>query len=169
MLLLGVDQTQEILSVGVVGIERSDFLEISDGGVGVASGFFHQAEVEPGPGIARVALRRFLQDFAGFVEALHIEKSDTGIKAADVGLRVENAGALEFAQGFFELLAIHEGDAEIVFADYVGAGIRRWLLGGGVVVGFCRGGAWVGAFVMLRRRGLSLRGLLRLLLLAGCD
>ena len=97
LLLLGINQAEEILRVGVVGIERGNFLEIGDGGVGVASGFFHQAEVEPGPGVARVALRGFLEDFAGFVETLHVEEGDAGVEAADVGLGVEDAGALEFA------------------------------------------------------------------------
>ena len=87
-----------------------------------------------------------MQDFAGFVEALHVEEGDAGVEAADVGLRVENAGALEFAQGFFELLAIHEGDAEIVFTDYVGARVfgcswgvesSSFLLACGAGVGVC--------------------------------
>ncbi len=157
------------MGVGVVGIERGDFLEIGDGGVGVASGFFHEAKVEPGPGIARVALRGFLQDFAGFVEALHVEEGDAGVEAADVGLRIENAGALEFAEGFFELLAVHQGDAEIIFTYYVGAGVFGFL-GGGVVVCFRGCGMCVGVRVMARL--LLLRGrllLLPLLFLAGSD
>jgi len=133
LLLLRINQAEEILSVGVVGIERGDFLEIGNGGVGVASGFFHQAQVEPGPGIARVALRGLLQDFAGFLEALHVEEGDAGIEAADIGLRIEDAGALELAEGFFELLAIHQGDAEIVFSYHLGAGIGGWFLRVGVV------------------------------------
>ena len=167
LLLLGINQAEEILGVGIVGIERRDFLEVGDGGVGVASGFFHQAQVEPGPGIARVALRGFLQDCAGFVEALQVEEGDAGVEAANVGLGIENAGALEFAESLFELLTIHQGDAEIVFSDYFGARVGGGLLHGGVVVGFCGGGLCVGFCAM--RWLLRLRRWLLLLLLAGAD
>jgi hypothetical protein len=167
LLLLGINEAQEILRVGIVGIEHGNFLEIGDGGVGVATGFFHEAEIEPGPGIARVALRGFLEDCAGFVEALHVEEGNAGVEAADVGLGIEDAGALEFPEGFFELLAVHQGDAEIVFSDYVGAGVGEGFLRGGIVFFLRRGGAGVGVFLWLSWL-LRLRGLL-LLLLAGSD
>ena len=89
---------------------------------------------------------------ARFVEALHIQEGDADVEAADIRLRIEDAGALEFAERRFELLAIHQRDAEIIFADDFGAGIG--FFGGGLIVIF-RGG-WA--------RERAVRGLL---LLAG--
>jgi hypothetical protein len=90
----------------------------------------------------------------GVVEALHVEEGDADVDAADVGFLVEDAGALKFAEGFFEVLAVHEGDAVIIFADDFGAGGLS-LFGGG---GFRDATADVGA------RGLLGRLLGRLLL-----
>jgi hypothetical protein len=39
---------------------------------------------------------------------------------------------LKFAEGFFEVLAVHEGDAVIIFADDFGAGILLLFWCGGL-------------------------------------
>ncbi len=122
LLLLRIHEAEEILRVGVAGIESSGFLEIFDGGFGLAGGFGEEAEVEPDARIFGVALGGFLEDLLGVVEALHVEEGDAHVDAADVGFLVEDAGALKFAEGFFEVLAVHEGDAVIIFADDFGAG-----------------------------------------------
>ena len=54
-----------------------------------------------------IALGGFLEDLLGVVEALHVEEGDANVDAADVGFLVEDAGALKFAEGFFEVLAVH--------------------------------------------------------------
>ncbi len=77
-----------------------------------------------------VALGGFLEDLLGVVEALHVEEGDADVDAADVGFLVEDAGALKFAEGFFEVLAVHQGDAVIIFADDFCAG-GLLLFGGG--------------------------------------
>jgi hypothetical protein len=86
----------------------------------------------------------------GVVEALHVEEGNADVDAADVGFLVEDAGALKFAEGFFEVLAVHEGDAVIIFADDFGAG-DLLLFGGGR--GLCGTAADVGAgsLLLLRR------------------
>jgi hypothetical protein len=82
-----------------------------------------------------------LEDLLGVVEALHVEEGDADVDAADVGFLVEDAGALKFAESFFEVLAVHEGDAVIIFTDDFGAG-DLLLFGGG---GFGDAAADVGA------------------------
>ena len=107
LLLLRIHEAEKILRVGVVGIEGGGFLEIFDGGVGLAGGLCEEAEVEPDARIFGVALGGFLEDLLGVVEALHVEEGDTDVDAADVGFLVEDAGALKLAEGFFEVLAVH--------------------------------------------------------------
>ena len=108
-----------------------------------AGGLCQQAEVEPDARIFRVALGGFLENLLRFVEALHVQERDADVDAADIGFLVENAGALKFAESFFEVLAVHQGDAVIIFADHFGAGIGWGFLGGGIVLGFRGGGAGV--------------------------
>src|ERR1700746_3749056 len=141
LLLLRIHEAEEILRVGVAGVESCGFLEMFDGGFGLAGSFGEEAEVEPDARILRVALGGFLEDLLGVVEALHVEESYANVDSADVSFLVEDAGALKFAEGFFEVLAVHEGDAVIIFADDFGA----WgllLFGGG---GFRDAAADVGA------------------------
>ena len=147
LLLLRIHEAEEILGVGVAGIESCGFLKMFDGLVGLAGGFGEEAEVEPDARIFRVALGGFLEDLLGVVEALHVEEGDADVDAADVGFLVEDAGALKFAEGFFEVLAVHEGDAVIIFSDDLGAR-GLFLFGGG---GFCDAAADVGAWGLLER------------------
>jgi hypothetical protein len=70
-----------------------------------------------------------LEDLLGVVEALHVEEGYADVDAGDIGFLVEDAGALKFAEGVFEVLAVHEGYAVIIFADDFGAGVLR-LFGG---------------------------------------
>jgi hypothetical protein len=122
-------------------------LKMFDGGFGLACGFGEEAEVEPDARIFGIALGGFLEDLLGVVEALHVEEGDADVDAADIGFLVEDAGALKFAEGFFEVLAVHEGDAVIIFADDFGAG-GLLLFGGG---GFRDAAADVGTRGLLRR------------------
>jgi hypothetical protein len=87
----------------------------------------------------------------GVVEALHVEEGDAYVDAGDIGFLVEDASALKFAEGVFEMLAIHERDAVIIFADDFGAGVLR-LFGGG--------GGFRGAATTMWALGLLLLGLL---------
>ena len=134
--------------------------------VGLAGGFGEEAEVEPDARIFGIALGGFLEDLLGVVEALHVEEGDADVDAADVGFLVEDAGALKFAEGFFEVLAVHEGDAVIIFADDFGAG-GLLLFGGGVFVmrrrtwerGACWGACWDCWPRLVRERARMARGM----------
>ena len=64
----------------------------------------------------------FWRILLGFVEALHVEEGDAHVDAADVGFLVQDACALKFAESFFKMLAVHESDAIIIFADDFCAG-----------------------------------------------
>ena len=123
--LLGFDQADEILSVGVGGIEFRDLLEIRYGGVRMIRGFFEQPEIEPRAQGLRFPLRRFFEHLPGIVEELHVQEGDAHVEAGDISLRIEDAGALEFAKSRFELLAVHQRHTEIIFADNDGARIGR--------------------------------------------
>ncbi len=107
LLLLRIHEAEEILRVGVVGIEVGGFLKMFDSGIGLACGFGEETEVEPDARIFGIALGGFLEDLLGVVKALHVEEGDADVDAADVGFLVEDAGALKLAEGFFEVLAIH--------------------------------------------------------------
>src|SRR5215472_13352928 len=121
LLFFGVHQAEKVLCIGIGGIERGGFLKKFDGGLGLAGCFGEETEVVPDARILRVALGGFLENLLSIVEMLHVEKGDPHVDAADIGFLVENASALKFAEGVFEMLAVHEGDAVVIFADDLGA------------------------------------------------
>ena len=121
---LGVEKAQEIVGDGVIGIERGNFLEIGERGVGVVGGAFEQREIEPRARALRIALDGCFENAARVVVAAHVEKGDAGVEAADVGPRIEDAGGLEFAEGLGELAAVHQHDADVVGANRLGVGER---------------------------------------------
>ena len=74
-----------------------------------------------------------------------LRKRDADVDAADVGVLIEDAGALKFAERIFEVLAVHQCDAVIIFPDHFGAGV----LGFGGMDGFS---LWARAVVPVARR-----------------
>ena len=119
---LRVEKAQEILGDGVVGIERGNFLEIGERGVAVVGGAFEQREIEPRARALRIALDGCFENAARVVVATHVEEGDAGIEAADVGLRIEDAGGLEFAERLIELAAVHQDEADVIGANRFGVG-----------------------------------------------
>ena len=135
---LRVEKPEEILGNGVVGVERGGFPEIGERRGGVARGAFEQREIEPCARALRIALDGCFKNAARVVVAAHVEKGDPGVEAADVGLRIEDAGGLEIAERLIELAAIHQNEANVVGAKRFGVGERRWRRSGRRGRGFRR-------------------------------
>ena len=127
MASLRIEKAEKIVGYGVVGIERGDFLEIDKRGVAMSGGAFEQRKIEPRARALRIVLDGCFENAARVVVAAHVEEGDAGVEAAHVGLRIEDAGGLEFAEGLGELAAVHQHETDVVGANCLGVGERLRL------------------------------------------
>src|SRR5690348_777214 len=116
----------EILRVGVVRVDCGDLIEIRNGVLRLPHRDFEQAQAEPGARIVRIALSRFCENAPSVFELAHVQKRDAHIQAARIGFRIHHARRLELSERLGELMALHKGYPQIVFADRVDVLVTFW-------------------------------------------
>ena len=124
LLLLRIHRSQEVVRVGIVGIDLQDALKCFDRLGRLALTAPQQAEVVPDARIGRFLGRRRVERLFRLGQLLQIQQGDSLVQFGRRQARIGFQRQVEFLHRFVHALLVHVGDAEIVQLGCLSA-VRR--------------------------------------------